>query len=47
MKKILECFKNSWLNLENENELRIFRKFAMRGKLLIIFLSGNIHIILS
>lgn len=41
MNKILENFKNNWLNLKNEKEKKIYQKFAEKGRELTILISGN------
>lgn len=41
MQKILEKFKNNWEDLKNEEEVRIFQKFAEEGKLLTVLYSGK------
>lgn len=39
MTEILEKFKANWMNLKNEDELKIFRKFAKEGRFLIVLYS--------
>lgn len=44
MKKLLQKFRNNWLNLATKNEVSLFVKFAKKGRSLIISYSRKVII---